>query len=130
MRPSKNDPQSYWLYPGLLLIAYLPHGVSRGFHNAEVFKVLELPIDGVVPLQDIETNEFFEVPLEFLRHNLRLAFAFTNVGCQGRNLGNVADLDVPERGLTVWDTDTKYFRLAHLLTGTSRSRSGDLLQVV
>ena len=37
---------------------------------------------------------------------------------------------VPRRGLTIWDTGSEHFTLAHLFTGTSRSRSGDLLQIV
>ena len=81
-------------------------------------------------LCDIESDQVYELKLEFVRDNLRLGFAFTNVGCQGRSLGNYACDKHPERGITIWDTNSQHFTLAHLFTGTSRSRSGDLLQVV
>ena len=80
-------------------------------------------------LKDIESGEVRELTMEFVRANLRLAFAFTNVGCQGRSLGNFAEDGVPERGVTLWDTDSIYFSTRHLFTGTSRCRAGALLQV-
>ena len=90
-----------------------------------------------VKLKDIESGEVRELKMEFVRTNLRLAYAFTNVGCQGRSLGNFAgdganfaEADVPERGVTLWDTDSWYFSKRHLFTGTSRCRAGALLQVV
>ena len=82
-----------------------------------------------VKLKDIESGELRELKLEVVRTNMRLAFAFTNVGCQGRHLGNFADDDTPERGLTIWDSDSFFSRLTHLFTGTSRCRAGELLQV-
>ena len=85
-------------------------------------------------MRDIESNDIYELTLEFIKHNLRLGYAFTNVGCQGRSLGNFASSDgpfpEPERGITIWDTDSVHVELAHLFTGTSRARSGELLQVV
>ena len=128
-RPSPNEAQDFWLFPGLLLIAYVPQGQKKGIHNGQLFEVLEAN-DVCVPLRDVESKEELELPFEFLRDYLRLAYAFTNVGCQGRSLGNFAEDGVPERGLTIWDTDSPYFTLAHLFTGTSRCRSGALLQVV
>ena len=85
-------------------------------------------------MRDIESNYIYELTLDFVNHNLCLGYAFTNVGCQGRSLGTVASSDdpfpEPERGVTIWGTDTEHFKLAHLLTGTSRCRSGELLQFV
>ena len=132
-RPSPNEPQEYWLYPGLILIAYISQGKAGGIHNGQLFETQWFD-EAKVYLRDIESNDMYELTLEFVKHNLRLGFAFTNVGCQGRSLGNFASSDgafpEPERGITVWDTDSKHFELAHLFTGTSRSRSGELLQVV
>ena len=132
-RPSPNEPQEYWLYPGLILIAYISQGKAGGIHNGQLFETQWFD-EAKVYLRDIESNDMYELTLELVKHNLRLGFAFTNVGCQGRSLGNFASSDgafpEPERGITVWDTDSKHFELAHLFTGTSRSRSGELLQVV
>ena len=44
-------------------------------------------------------------------------------------MGNFAKDDAPERRVTVRDIESKHFSRAHLFTGTSRSRSGQLLQV-
>ena len=111
-------------------------------HNGQLFEIKEIIdgsfelvddveiVKGSAVLRDIESGEVLELSLEFVRDNLRLGFAFTNVGCQGRSLGNFASDTEPERGLTIWDTDSKHFRVAHLFTGTSRCRSGALLQVV
>ena len=81
-------------------------------------------------MRGIETGVEVELKLEWVCKNMRLAYAFTNVGCQGRSLGNFADGETPERGVTVWDTGSKYFNIKHLFTGTSRSRSGIYLQVM
>ncbi|MDA8583238.1 hypothetical protein N9L68_03370 [bacterium] len=66
----------------------------------------------------------YELTLGFIKRNLRLGYAFTNVGCEGRSLGSDASSDglfpEPERGVTIWDTDERHFELAHLFTGTSR----------
>ena len=85
---------------------------------------------------DIESFEITTMEIEFVRHNLRLAYSFTNVGCQGRSLGNFEDFQHEdmlrcnqENGVTVWDVDSKHFRIEHLFTGTSRCRAGGLLQV-
>ena len=132
-RPSPNEPQSFWLYPGLIMIAYISQGKAGSVHNGQLFETQWFAND-VVTMRDIESNEIHELTLEFVRHNLRLGFAFTNVGCQGRSLGNFESSDgpfpEPERGVTIWDTESKHFALAHLFTGTSRCRSGELLQVV
>ena len=128
-RPSPNEAQDYYLFSGLLLIAYVPQGHKRGVHNGQLFEVMSANND-IVPVRDIESQEEMDLPFQFVRDYLRLAYAFTNVGCQGRSLGNFAEDGVPERGLTIWDTDSPYFRLAHLFTGTSRCRAGALLQVV
>ena len=101
-------------------------------HNGQLFETQWFD-EQKVALRDIESNDIYEMNLDFVKHNLRLGFAFTNVGCQGRSLGNFASSDgpfpEPERGITIWDADSDYFELAHLFTGTSRSRSGFLLQV-
>ena len=136
-RPSPNEPQDMWLYPGLILIAYITSGKINGIHNGQLFEVCCCGGQSVV-LEDVESETFdtYEFPIDFVRHNLRLGFAFTNVGCQGRSLGNFEKGDdylgfsSVERGLTVWDTESQHFRLAHLFTGVSRCRSGALLQVV
>ena len=131
-RPSPNEPQSFWLYPGLIMIAYISQGKAGSVHNGQLFETQWFAND-VVTMRDIESNEIHELTLEFVRHNLRLGFAFTNVGCQGRSLGNFESSDgpfpEPERGVTIWDTESKHFALAHLFTGTSRCRFGELLQV-
>ena len=128
-RPSPNEPQGFWLYPGLILIAYISGGKAGNVHNGQLFETLFV-LPNSVALRDIESLEIYEMALDFVRHNLRLGFAFTNVGCQGRSFGNFASDKHPERGIAIWDTDSQHFTLAHLFTGTSRSRSGDLLQVV
>ena len=127
-KQSPNEPQEYWLFVGLLLIAYVPQGQLKGIHNGQLFEVTS--IGEIVGLVDFESKEDVELPLEFVRDYLRLAYAFTNVGCQGRSLGNLAGDGVLERGLTLWDTESPYFTRAHLFTGTSRCRSGSILQVV
>ena len=132
-RESPNEPQDMWLYPGLILIAYISSGKMGNVHNGQLFELHWVASEKEVMLQDIESMEMYELTLEFVRHNLRLGFAFTNVGCQGRSLGNFAEtgpIPLPERGVTIWDTTSDHFTLAHLFTGTSRSRSGSLLQVV
>ena len=118
-----------WLYPGLILIAYISCGKMSGVHNGQLFEIQSIASESVM-LRDIESMEKYELKLEFVRDNLRLGFAFTNVGCQGRSLGNFACDKHPERGITIWDTNSQHFTLAHLFTGTSRSRSQDMLQVV
>ena len=128
-RHSPNEPQDMWLYPGLILIAYISCGKMSGVHNGQLFEIQSIASESVM-LRDIESMEKYELKLEFVRDNLRLGFAFTNVGCQGRSLGNFACDKHPERGITIWDTNSQHFTLARLFTGTSRSRSGDLLQVV
>ena len=137
-KPSPNSPQDMWLFPGLIMIAYISTGKAGSVHNGQLFEVMEwlggsVSVNGVsgsAVLRDIESMEVIELPLEFVRDNLRLGYAFTNVGCQGRSLGNFQTDKAPTRGVTVWDTDSRYFTLAHLFTGTSRARSGELLQVV
>ena len=137
-KPSPNEPQYMWLFPGLIMIAYISTGKAGKVNNGQLFEVVEwiagvVSADGVsgsAVLRDIESMEVIELPLEFVRDNLRLGYAFTNVGCQGRSLGNFETDDTPKRGVTVWDTESIHFTLAHLFTGTSRSRSGELLQVV
>ena len=132
-RPSPNEPQEFWLFPGLILIAYISTGKTGNVHNGQLFETQWIE-DEKAGMRDIESNDIYELTFDFMKHNLRLGYAFTNVGCQGRSLGNFASSDgpfpEPERGLTVWDTDSKHFTLAHLFTGTSRCRSGELLQVV
>ena len=54
---------------------------------------------------------------------------YTVVDVEGKYAASRED-GVPERGLTIWDTDSPYFTLAHLFTGTSQCRSDGLLQVV
>ena len=132
-KPSPNEPQDMWLFPGLILVAYISTGKAGSVHNGQLFEVMEWfgsAMAGAAVLRDIESMEVIELSLEFVRDNLRLGYAFTNVGCQGRSLGNFGTEDVPRRGVTVWDTESRYFTLAHLFTGTSRARSGELLQVV
>ena len=127
-RPSPNEPQGFWLYPGLILIAYISNGKQDDVHNGQLFETLEITPTAVM-MRDAEAQTIHELSLEFVRHNLRLGFAFTNVGCQGRSLGNFATLDTPERGITLWDIESPSFFLKHLFTGASRSRSGQLLQI-
>ena len=86
--------------------------------------------DEMIGLKDVESQYEHELKLDWVINNMRLAYAFTNVGCQGRSLGNFADHDASERGLTVWDTDHDHLHRKHLFTGISRSRSDALLQVV
>ena len=132
-RQSPNEPQAFWLFPGLILIAYISAGKMGGVHNGQLFETQWFD-EHKAAMRDIESNDIYELTLEFIKHNLRLGYAFTNVGCQGRSLGNFASSDgpfpEPERGITIWDTDSVHFELAHLFTGTSRARSGELLQVV
>ena len=127
-KKAANEAQGYWLHEGLILIVYLPSGVKRGCHNGQLLEVQGLPQEGMVPLRDIESKEEMAQPLEFVRDYMRLGYAFTGCGAQGRSLGNFATEDEPERGLTVW---TKHFNFSwkHLFTGCSRCRSSDLLQV-
>ena len=80
-------------------------------------------------LQDIESKVSTTLPMEFVRDYLRLGYAFTGCGCQGRSLGNEASETEPERGLTI-HTDSYHFSWRHLFTGVSRCRSARLLQVV
>ena len=94
-----------------------------------LLEVLALPIEGEVLLRDIESKEVMTQPLEFVRDYLRLGYAFTSCGCQGRSLGNEATETEPERGLTI-HTDSHHFSWRHLFTGVSRCRSARLLQVV
>ena len=117
-----------WLCNGLILIAYLPSGVKQEVHNGMLLQIMSFDPQEV-KLKDIESGELRELKLEFVRSNLRLAYAFTNVGCQGRSLANFADDGAPERGVTLWNTDSWYFSKRHLFTGTSRCRAGALLQV-
>ena len=84
----------------------------------------------LIGFKDVESNEEHELKVDWVIKNMRLAYAFTKVGCQGRPLGNFATADTPQRGLTVWDTDHYHFHRKHLFTGVSRCRSGALLQVV
>ena len=125
-----------WLYPGLILIAYISNGKMNGIHNGQLLQVCVVEEHSVV-LEDLEnTDQTYELTHDFVRHHLRLGFAFTNVGCQGRSLGNFAEyptpesFSLPERGLTIWDTESDNFTRAHLFTGVSRCRAGELLQVV
>ena len=84
----------------------------------------------MVPLRDLERPEVrLELPLDFVRDYMRLAYALTGYGSQGRSLGNFEADGVPERGVTVWTSHAKFSKRA-LFTATSRSRSHDLLQVV
>ena len=113
-----------------MLIAYLPSGIKRGVHNGQLLECLGLPGEDGVPLRDLERPEVrLELPLEFVRDYLRLAYALTGYGSQGRSLGNFATEDEVERGVTVWSGHSKFDRRA-LFTGTSRCRSHELLQVV
>ena len=104
-------------------------------HNGQIFRVLNATKTHV-NMFGIESFEVMTMEIEYVRHNLRLAYAFTNVGCQGRSLGNFDDFQHEdmlrcnqENGVTVWDVDSKHFRIEHLFTGTSRCRAGELLQV-
>ena len=132
-KPMANEPQGYWLHKGLILIVYLPCGVKRGCHNGQLLEVVGLGLSEgehqEVFLQDIESKVSTTLPLEFVRDYLRLAYAFTSCGCQGRSLGNEASETEPERGLTI-HTNSYYFSWRHLFTGVSRCRSARLLQVV
>ena len=87
-----------------------------------------MPEGGEVFLKDIESKGEMVQPLEFVRAYMRLGYAFTGWGVQGRSLGNFATEDKPERGLTVW-TNHLNFSWRHLFTGCSRCRSGDMLHV-
>ena len=134
-RPSPNAPQDMWLYPCLNLIAYIGQGKMGQLHNGQIFRVISVT-ETHVKMFDIESFEIMTMEIEFVRHNLRLAYAFTNVGCQGRSLGNFEDMENEDmlrrnikNGVTVWDVDSPHFRLEHLFTGTSRCRAGELLQV-
>ena len=128
-RKAANEPQGYWLHEGLVLIVYLPCGTKRMCHNGQLLEVLGLPEDGEVPLRDIESKQEMRQPLDFVRDFMRLGYAFTGCGCQGRSLGNEATETEPERGLTI-HTDNYHFSWRHLFTGVSRCRSARLLQVV
>jgi len=122
-----NEPQEYWLHRGLLLIAYLPT-IKKGIHNGQLLECTGFT-ETMVSLKDFERPEItMELPIDFVTDYLRLAYAFTGYGAQGRTLGNYESVDEPERGITVW-TDHPKFTSRALFTATSRSRSGDLLQV-
>ena len=127
-----NEAQGYWLHKGLILIVYLPCGVKRGCHNGQLLEVVGLGLSDAeqqeVFLQDIESKVSTTLPMEFVRDYLRLAYAFTSCGCQGRSLGNEASETEPERGLTI-HTDSYHFSWRHLFTGVSRCRSARLLRV-
>mgnify|MGYP003329444445 CR=1 FL=1 len=83
-----------------------------------------------MPLRDLERPDVrLELPLDFVWDYLRLSYALTGYGSQGRSLGNFETEDEPERGVTVWTGHSKFDRRA-LFTGTSRCRSHRLLQVV
>lgn len=110
------------------MIAYIPHGKCNSITNGQLLEITNAT--DPVTFRDIETGDEVQLNIEWVRKNMRLAYAFTNVGCQGRPLGNFADGETPERGVTVWDTNSQYFNLKHLFTGTSRSRSGIYLQVM
>ena len=125
-RPSPNAPQDMWLYPLLHLIAYIGQGKIGQLHNGQIFRVLDAT-EKHVKMFDIESFEEMTMEIEFVRHNLRLAYAFTNVGCQGRSLGNFEDTSHEDRlrhnledGVTVWDVDSQHFRSENLFTRTSR----------
>ena len=105
-RPSPNEPQGFWLYPGLILIAYISNGKQGDVHNGQLFETLEIMPTAVMQ-RYAEAMTTHELSLEFVRHNLRLGFAFTNVGCQGRSLGNFSTWDqVPSRIILVRGTIT------------------------
>jgi len=125
-KKAANEAQGYWLYKGMILIAYIPQGLKRGCHNGQLLQCLSL--GDPVLLKDIESGVQMEQPLEFCRDYLRLAFAFTGYSAQGRSLGNEASEKEPERALTVW-TDHPKFDGRALFTGISRCRSGNILQV-
>ena len=127
-RASPNDPQGYWLFRGLILISYIEAGRNNDMFNGELFEVIDFN-DKHVIVQDIESYTKLELTIENVKHNPRIAYEFTNIGCQGRSLGNFETLDIPERGVTIWDTKSRYFTEKHLFTGMSRCRSGGLLQV-
>ena len=104
-----------WLYPCLHLIAYVGQGKMGQLHNGQLFRVLSVTEDHV-KMFDIESFETMTMETEFVRHNLRLAYAFTNVGCQGRSLGNFEDTEHEDRlrrnlkdGVTVWTSIANTF---------------------
>ena len=134
-RPSPNAPHYMLFSPCLHLVAYIGQGKMGQLHNGQIFRVLSVA-EAHVKMFDIESFETMTREIEFVRHTLRLAYAFTNVGCQCRSLGNFEDLEHEDRlrrnnedGVTVWDVDSQHFRLEHLFTGTSRCRAGELLQI-
>lgn len=104
-RHSPNGPQDFWLYPGLILITFISNGKQDDVHNGQLFETLEITPTTVM-MRDVEARTIHELSLEFVQHNLRLGIAFTNVGCQGRSLGNFATPDTPERGITLWDIES------------------------
>ena len=72
-RPSTNEPQAFWLYPGLIMIAYISQGKAGNVHNGQLFETQWFAND-MVAMRDIESNEIHELTLEFVKHNLRLGF--------------------------------------------------------
>ena len=82
----------------------------------------------MVPIKYTGRGVKMEQPLDFVRNFLRLSYALTGQSAQGRPLGNFETEDEPERGLTVCTSHAK-FDSRGPFTGTSRCRSGLLLQV-
>ena len=97
VKPTACESQDFWLYPGLILIAYLPRGVQKDCHKGQLFEVQGFGEEEVT-LKDIESKVERVLPLCFVRDATRLGFAFTSHSAQGRGLGNEASEDEPERG--------------------------------
>ena len=58
-RPSPNEPQAYWLYPGLILIAYISNGKQGNVHNGQLFEVEGWGEEGVAlnQSQDVKSQK-------------------------------------------------------------------------
>ena len=67
------------------------------------------------------TKRELEVPMEFVRKSLRLAFAMTQAGCQGTTLRGI---------IRIHDTSHPRFSKVNLFVCASRATSSELLEIV
>jgi ATP-dependent exoDNAse (exonuclease V) alpha subunit len=109
----KNKPQGMWLWEGQELICATR---AAGFRNQWKYRVLELTTTHAV--LEAEGGASHKVgPLSRVAELFRLPFARTYHSSQGLGFDRVR----------LWDCESTYFSVSHLVTGMSRCRRSDAL---
>ena len=106
-----------WIHVNLKLVGHLC-GKQRGICNGGFYTIL--CVGETVKVRCELTQDELDIPLDFVKSKLRLAYAVTQASCQGSTLA----------GRVRVYTQNQFFTRRHLYVCSSRATSSSLLEIV